>query len=256
MNILLESIVVILIYFTLFYIVAQIIKNNSIVDIGWGASFLVIAIYSLLRSSLYSPRAILVTSLVTIWGFRLSYYLFKRNYGKPEDFRYVDMRKRWGKLAPIKAYYNVFLLQGLLMFTIGFPFILINQRSNSPLNILDFLGLSVWLFGFYFEVKADSDLREFRKIPENKGHIIKSGLYKYTRHPNYFGEATLWWGIFIIAIAGGIGLVSIISPLVITLLLLYVSGVPLLEKKYKDNLEFQEYAKVTNLFIPGKPRLK
>jgi len=250
----LQAAVIVFIYFFLFFLVAQIIRNNSIVDMGWGAGFVLVALATLFIQGAYMERNLLLVLLITIWGGRLTYYIVRRNWGKPEDFRYAKWRREWGRWLVPRAFLQVFMLQGLLMLVIGYPIILVNANPQPGLNILDYLGLAVWIIGFYFESVSDKQMAEFKKDPANKGHIIKTGLWKYSRHPNYFGEATMWWGIFLLSLSVSLGWSAIISPLTITLMLLYVSGVPMLEKKYKDNPEFQEYAKVTSKFFPWFPK--
>lgn len=242
------------VYFLIFFIVALIIKNNSIVDIGWGMGFVLIGISTLFVNQNFSLRSILVTILVTLWGGRLAYHIIKRNWGKPEDFRYAKWRKDWGKWLIPRAFLQVFMLQGFLMLVIASSVIYINYYSESALGILDYLGLGIWLIGYYFEVVGDRQLKDFLAKPENKGKIMKEGLWQYTRHPNYFGEATMWWGIFLIALSVPGSFITIISPLTITVLLLFVSGVPLLERSMQDNPDFQIYMKETNKFFPWFPK--
>ncbi len=249
-----QAVLIVFIYFFIFFLVAQFIRNNSIVDMGWGAGFVLVALITLFTQGAYVERNLLLVLLVAIWGGRLTYYIVRRNWGKPEDFRYAKWRREWGKWLIPRAFLQVFMLQGFLMLIIGYPIILVNANPEPGLNLLDYIGLLVWLVGFYFESVGDKQMAEFKKNPANKGRIIKSGLWKYTRHPNYFGEATMWWGIFLLSLSVPLGWSGIISPLTITLMLLYVSGVPMLEKKYKDNPEFQEYAKVTNKFFPWFPK--
>jgi len=253
-EILFQAAIVIFIYFFVFFLVAQYIRNNSIVDMGWGAGFVLVAFVILISQGAYVERNLLITLLVTIWGGRLTYYIVKRNWGKPEDFRYAKWRKEWGKWLVPRAFLQVFMLQGVLMLIIGYPIIVVNANPQPGLSFIDYLGLLIWITGFVFESVGDKQLAEFKKDPANKGHVIQSGLWKYTRHPNYFGEATMWWGIFLLSISVPLGWSAVISPLTITLMLLYVSGVPMLEKKYKDNPEFQEYARRTNKFFPWFPK--
>lgn len=250
----LQAALVIFIYFMIFFIVAQIIKNNSIVDMGWGFGFIVVALFTLINGGVYEWRNLLILVLILIWGGRLTYHIVRRNWGKPEDFRYAKWRKDWGRWLVPRAFLQVFMLQGFLMLLIGYPIILVNSSPQPALNFLDFLGLLVWIVGFIFESVGDRQLAEFRKNPDNRGHIIKSGLWRYSRHPNYFGEATMWWGIFLIALSLPLGWTAVISPLTITLLLLFVSGVPLLEKELKKNPEFQIYARETSIFFPWFPK--
>ena len=254
MDLYFQSVGVVFIYMTIFFIVAQFVKNNSIVDMGWGLGFVVIAIYTLLTTGNYNSQSIIVTALVVVWGTRLFYHIIIRNLGKPEDFRYVAMRKKWGKWVILNAFLRVFMLQGVLMLIIAYPIIMNNASSGGKLGAIEIIGLVIWIVGFLFEAIGDKQLKNFIGNKKNKGHLMKEGLRKYTRHPNYFGEATMWWGIFIISLSSASGIVGIISPIIITLLLLYVSGVPMLEKHYKDNKEFQSYAKYTSVFIPWFPK--
>ena len=247
----LYSILVLFIYFNIWFLIGQIKKNNAVVDIAWGIGFVVVAWFTFIFSDKMLINYI-ITLLVSLWGLRLGYYLFKRNWNKSEDYRYVNMRKTWIKYPLLQAYLKVYMLQMILMFVISLPIIFINN-VNSSLNIITYLGVLVWIKGYFFEVVGDYQLKKFVSDKSNKGKIMKSGLWKYTRHPNYFGEATMWWGIYLISFSVG-GLYTLISPLLITYLLLFVSGVPLLEEKYKDNQEFIEYAKVTSVFVPWFPK--
>jgi steroid 5-alpha reductase family enzyme len=247
----LESIIVLFIYFNIFFLIGQYKKNNAVVDIAWGLGFVLVAWFTFMLSSMTIINYV-ITIIVSLWGLRLGYYLFKRNWNKAEDYRYVEMRKSWLKYPLLQAYLKVYMLQMLLMYIISLSIIFINN-SNSNLGLLAYLGIFVWIIGYFFEVVGDYQLKKFVSNPLNKGHIMKTGLWKYTRHPNYFGEAVMWWGIYLLALNAG-GYLTIISPLLINFLLVFVSGVPLLEKKYKDNLEFQEYAKVTSIFIPMPPK--
>jgi steroid 5-alpha reductase family enzyme len=254
MDLYVQSIILVFIYMTLFFVVAQIKKNNSIVDMAWGIGFVMIAVYTLFIGGNYNPSSIIVTTLVCIWGIRLFYHILKRNLGKSEDFRYAAWRKEWGKWVVPRAFLQVFMLQGVIMLVIAYPIIMNNATTVASLGALEIIGLAIWIVGFIFEALGDKQLKDFIADKTNKGHIMKKGLWKYTRHPNYFGEATMWWGIFIISIPSSSGLMGIVSPIMITLMLLFVSGVPMLEKHYKDNKEFQEYAKVTSIFVPWFPR--
>ncbi len=246
--------IAVFIYFFIFFLVAQFIRNNSIVDMGWGAGFILVALVCLFSQAAYVERNLLMTLLVLIWGGRLSYHIVRRNWGKPEDFRYAKWREEWGRWLVPRAFLQVFMLQGVLMLIIAYPIILVNAYPRPGLTALDFLGLAVWIIGFYFEAVGDKQLAQFKQNPANKGHVIKTGLWKYTRHPNYFGEATMWWGIFLLGLSVPLGWSGLISPLTITGMLLFVSGVPMLEKKYKDNAEFQAYARVTSKFFPWFPK--
>lgn len=254
MDLILYTLLIVFLYMNIVFFISLKNKNNGLVDIGWGFGFVLIAISSLIlniiKSGTISFVLFIPTLLVMLWGLRLTYYLFKRNYKKEEDYRYKEMRSRWGGKVNINAYFKVFMLQGLLMSIIALPIMFYNVSSINYLNIFNILGILIWIKGYCFEVVGDYQLKKFIKDPNNKGKIMQSGLWKYTRHPNYFGESVMWWGIFLITINSSLGLIGIISPILITFLLVFVSGVPLLEKKYENNKDFQEYAKKTSKFVP------
>ncbi|MBN2459989.1 MAG: DUF1295 domain-containing protein [Candidatus Cloacimonetes bacterium] len=249
-----NSILLIIVYMTLIYILALTVKDNSIVDIGWGLGFILVTLYNFLQNTEHSLRQNIVLLLILIWGLRLIVHIGLRNIGKKEDFRYRNFRQKWGKHWVILSYTNVFLLQGFFMFLIAIPVILVNIRDNHGFTAFDIIGLLIWATGFFFEAVGDYQLQQFKKNPENKGRIMQSGLWRLTRHPNYFGESMIWWGIFLITLSSDYGRWAFISPIIITLLLVFVSGIPLLEKKYRDNPEFQSYAARTSIFFPWWPK--
>lgn len=227
-------------------------KRNDVADIAWGLGFVLIAWASFFISG-FSFRSVLVNALVTFWGLRLSAHIYKRNTAKPEDSRYLEWRKTW-KNFYIRSFFQVFMLQGLLLYLVSFPVIFLNLSVSRGLGLFDLVGLAIWLFGFYFESTADKQLREFTYNPQNKGKLMDKGLWMYSRHPNYFGEVVQWWGIFAIALSGTGSFITIIGPLTITGLILFVSGVPLLEKKYAGRPDFEVYKKRTSVFFPLPPR--
>jgi steroid 5-alpha reductase family enzyme len=240
-------------YMTLWFIFSVLKKRNDIADIAWGLGFILIA-WSGLYLANTSLRGILVNMLVTIWGMRLALHIYKRNLSKKEDYRYAAWRKEWGKWFYLRSYFQVYLLQGLLLFLIIQPVIFIHTQVSTSLGMLDLIGLLVWVAGFYFESVGDSQLKTFISNPANKGKIMETGLWKYTRHPNYFGEVTMWWGLFIIALSILGSFFTIIGPLTITVLILFVSGIPLLEKKYAGRTDFESYKKRTSVFFPLPPK--
>lgn len=251
----LEGALVLLVYFSVLYVVAQIKKNNSIVDIAWGPGFVLLSNFLLFRTGTFEIRALVANALVTLWGLRLFFYISIRNWGKPEDYRYVAMREKWGsEFYYLKAYAFVFLAQAFFLYAVSAPVTLIHLRRGHQPGWSLWLGIILWLVGFYFEAVGDYQLRAFLKVPENKGKLMRYGLWKYTRHPNYFGEATMWWGIFLVSLWDGISVLGIVGPALITYLLVFVSGVPLLEEKYMKREDFRAYAKVTSKFFPWFPK--
>ncbi|MFX1512958.1 MAG: DUF1295 domain-containing protein [Promethearchaeota archaeon] len=246
-------------YLNVFFIIALIIKDNSIMDQAWGTGFILVALIALLTGdteNIWNLRRILVTILVCIWGLRLAIYIYIRNRGKGEDWRYKRGRENWGKWFLPRSYLQVFMLQGILLMPIATSIIIINSVSSTDLTLIDGVGIIIWIIGFIFEAGGDWQLYKFKQNPNNKNKIMTQGLWQYTRHPNYFGEVSMWWGIFLLALVVEfpIGLISIISPVLITLLILKVSGITMLEDKYRDNEEYQEYSKKTNSFFPWFPK--
>jgi steroid 5-alpha reductase family enzyme len=247
--------VMLFVFFVILFAVGIKLNNHAIVDVGWGSGFVLVAWYTFFRLSHQASTNWIVVLLISLWGLRLAYHVARRNWRKPEDYRYAAMRKRWGDKYPaLKAFINVYMTQMVLMYVIALPIIFINRYTQSAFKSLVWIGLAVWIIGYFFEVVGDTQLAAFIRNPVNKGKLMTQGLWAYTRHPNYFGEATMWWGIFIIALTVADGWYSLISPITITLLLLFVSGVPLLEKKYKDRADFKAYKKRTNIFIPWFPK--
>jgi steroid 5-alpha reductase family enzyme len=243
---------------TALWLVSLALKNSSIVDIFWGTGFVISAWTAFaLTPDGFGPRKWLLCGLVTIWGLRLSLHILTRNWGKPEDFRYQVWRKETGAAWWWRSFFKVFLLQGVLMWIIAAP-LLAAQYSAQPgaLTWLDFLALPVWLYGLFFEAVGDWQLARFKANPANKGKVLQTGVWRYTRHPNYFGDAAQWWAYFLLALSAG-GWWAFFSPLIMTGLLMRVSGVTLLEKSLRaQKPDYQAYAAVTSEFIPWFPRKK
>lgn len=250
MNYYLILAVALFIYMNFWFFVSLIKKRNDFADVAWGIGFVFLTWISYFISANSGNRGLLVSVLVSIWGIRLAWYVYKRNRGKKEDYRYLAWREAWGKWFVLRSYFQVYILQGFLLFVIVMPVLFINKNIGNSLNYLDLLGLSIWIFGFVFEVVGDAQLASFIKKPENKGKTMQSGLWKCTRHPNYFGEVVQWWGIWIISLSISFGWMMIISPVTITFLILKVSGIPMLEKKMAENSDFINYKKRTSMFIP------
>ena len=247
---------VILVLMTLLWLASLAARNSSIVDIFWGTGFVVTTWTAFaLTPAGFPTRKLLISLLVTVWGLRLSLHVFTRNRGKPEDFRYQGWRGEAGKAWWWRSFFKVFLLQGVLMWIIGAP-LLAAQISATPnrLTLIDFIAIPVWLVGFFFEALGDWQLAQFKANPANKGKLMNQGVWQYTRHPNYFGDATQWWGFYLVALAAG-GWWTIFAPIIMTGLLMRVSGVTLLEKTLKVTKPgYKEYVQTTSEFIPWCPR--
>jgi steroid 5-alpha reductase family enzyme len=242
---------------TILWIASLLLKNSSIVDIFWGAGFVLLAwVYFGLTPMGFLPRKLILAGLTTIWGLRLSLYILWRNWGRAEDFRYQVMRQKAGSRWLWQSFFQVFILQGLLMWLISAP-LLAAQFSSLPARItfLDCLGIFIWGIGFFFESAGDFQLAAFKADPANKGKVMNQGVWRITRHPNYFGDAAQWWGYYLVAATAG-GWWTIFSPIMMTILLLRVSGVALLEKSLETRPGYREYVERTSTFIPWFPHRK
>ena len=244
------------VFMTAAFLISLIRRRNDLADVVWGIGIMVVAYSTFLSVDIIHGRALLVALLVTLWGVRLSWHIHARNKNKKEDFRYAQWRRQWGSWFIARSYAQVFLLQGFLMILVSLPVVVSMVTIPQPqLEWLISFGLIIWLIGFFFESIGDLQLSIFLEHPENRGKIMTHGLWSWTRHPNYFGEVAQWWGIFFIALSSpAYWYASLIGPLTITFLILKVSGIPLLEKRYEGNAEFDEYKKKTSAFFPLPPR--
>lgn len=230
-------------------------KNVTIADSMWGAGFIIITWLTFILGDGYLVRNVIITVPVTIWGLRLSYHITRRSIGKPEDPRYTEWRNEYGNKFPVVSLFRVFLVQGLFMWLIALS-IQLAQLFPRPesLTLADYAGLGIWVIGFIIESSADRQLAHFIQDPANRGRVMRYKLWRYSRHPNYFGEATIWWGIYVICCATEYGFLTIISPMLITYTLLKITGVSLMEQTmFKGNAEYEDYKRTTSSFIPWFP---
>jgi steroid 5-alpha reductase family enzyme len=225
----------------------------SIVDSMWSLMFLLISISYALAADTIGERGLLVLVLVAVWAIRLSAYITWRNWGDDEDARYQEIRERNQPGFAYKSLYLIFGFQGLLALVISLP-LLVNIQSGTPLGWLDYAGVALWVVGMIFEAGGDWQLARFRANADNRGKVLDSGLWSLTRHPNYFGDFCVWWGFFLLALSAG-GWWTVLSPLLMSFMLLKVSGVALLEKDIgKRRPEYARYVQKTNAFFPGPKR--
>ena len=251
---LVESVGLLLLMMVLFFLVAQVLKDNSIVDIAWGLGFVLVAFYTLIRFEGTGSRPLVMTLLVVLWGLRLAFFILGRGRGKGEDPRYATFREKWGNRFLINSFIYIFMMQGVLILVVGLPIVIVNSSGGGDLGALEYLGAGIFLFGLIFESTADIQLNRFKKDPANKGKIMDRGLWRYSRHPNYFGEVVLWWGIFVFSLRAPHALVGIIGPLAITGLILFFSGVPILERRFEGRPGYEDYKQKTSRFIPWFPK--
>jgi steroid 5-alpha reductase family enzyme len=232
-------------------------RDNSLVDIAYGPLFVLAGWGAWLAAdgvSQLHPRPLLLLILVSLWGLRLGLHIGLRHRGRGEDFRYRKFREEWGETIVWRSLLQIYLLQGAVVLVIATPILLAIADPGGKIGVADGIGVLLFATGFLFEAVSDWQMTEFKRQSENRGRLIQNGLWRYSRHPNYFGEALLWWGIFLIGLSAGNGWLGLVSPLTIAFLLLKVSGIPMLEAKYRDNPEFAAYKSRTNAFIPWFPR--
>jgi steroid 5-alpha reductase family enzyme len=235
--------------------VSLVLKNASIVDIVWGLGFVITSWVLAMTIDGDSTRQILLAVMVGLWGLRLGGYLAKRNIGHGEDWRYKAMRKKKGARFGLISLVTVFGLQGVLMWIVSLPVMFGNSDATPGVGPLAVIGVMVWAVGLSFEAIGDWQLVQFKKDPNNAGKVMQTGLWSLTRHPNYFGDALLWWGIGIVGAETGSGVIGFIGPVVMTVFLLRVSGVPMLERSLMKRREgYAEYAARTSAFIPRPPK--
>jgi steroid 5-alpha reductase family enzyme len=239
----------------LVWLISLKMRDASIVDIAWGSGFVVVAWVSFRLSEGESTRSLLLTLLTTIWGLRLAFYLAKRNLGHGEDFRYQSMRRKHGQKFAIVSLYSVFGVQGLLMWIVSLPVQLGQVRESPSFGLIGAAGVLVWGLGMFFEAVGDAQLAKFKRDPANKGLVMNRGLWRYTRHPNYFGDSCVWAGLGLIAAESRIGIFGLIGPVVMTILLVKVSGAALLDRAMlKRKPGYEKYITTTSGFIPRPPR--
>jgi len=234
------------------WLVSLVLKDASIVDRFWGLGFLILYTVQLTQSRFLTFRGSLLLVLVALWGIRLSVYLHFRNSGKPEDQRYQKMRRDHGARFPWVSLFSVFFLQGFILWLVAAPLIWISLFPQ-PVEAtwLDGVGIALWVIGFLFESIADFQMARFKKDPSHRGQVCQVGLWGLSRHPNYFGETLVWWGFFFIAANSSLGYLTLFSPVLMTYLLLRVSGVSLLEKQLAQTKPgYEEYVKRVPAFFP------
>jgi steroid 5-alpha reductase family enzyme len=239
---------------TLLWLVSLALRDAGIVDIFWGTGFVLVAWTVFLTADGLDSRRLLLVVLTSLWGARLSLYLAWRNLGKPEDYRYAAMREKWGARWWWWSYLQVFLLQGTLIWIVSLPVQAAQVPATPDLGWMAAAGAAVWLIGMLFEGLGDLQLARFKADPDNRGKVMDAGLWRYTRHPNYFGNFLIWWGIWIAAAETG-SWWTVAGPLVMSFLLLRVSGVAMLERTITERRPgYAEYVRRTSAFFPRSPK--
>lgn len=251
----LPPIVAVFAFVSVGFIVSILIKRNDIADVMWGPG-IALAAHTAVWASGSTPTnlQLLLLTVISLWAIRLGVRIGRKNFSKSgEDSRYKRWRDSW-RYFYLRSYLQVFILQGALMLVLAYPVIHTTLTPGSVPTPILIIGLLVWVIGFFFEVVGDTQLDRFLRSPSNKGRLKRYGLWRYSRHPNYFGEITMWWAIGFLTLTLPLGWMTLLSPVVITLLIRYVSGVPLLEAHFKDHPEWVEYERTTSMLVPLPPR--
>ena len=240
---------------TLTWLASLVRRDASLVDRAWGLGFVVVAIAVRVAVDGDATRQWLLVGMVALWGLRLSTYLTWRNWGHGEDFRYQAMRRHHGARFWWVSLITVFAVQGALMWIVALPVTLGQVSRASGIGAFAIVGIALWALGLTFETVGDAQLARFKADPANAGQVMDRGLWRYTRHPNYFGDACVWWGIALVATEHGIGAIGIVGAVVMTVLLRRVSGVTLLERSMsKRRPGYDDYVARTSPFVPRPPR--
>lgn len=245
------------VYMTAWFALSLVMRRADIADIAWGIGFVVIAAWLLVRAEApLTLRQYVVSALVAVWGLRLAWHVGRRNLrpGHGEDKRYAAWRREWGSTFVLRSYLQVFLLQGLFMLVISAPVLVAGSTARPGFGLAETLGVAIWVIGFLFEAVGDAQLAAFLREPSNRGTVMDRGLWAWTRHPNYFGEATMWWGLAVMCASLPGGWIAFVGPATITFLLVKVSGIPLVEKHKAGRPDWEAYKARTSAFVPLPPR--
>ncbi len=241
----------VLVWATAWFAISMRAGRMDVADIAWGPGIAAVALLTwAISDEPFGTRSLIMTGMVVVWGARLAWHIGRRNAGKPEDARYRKWREEWGDRVRVRSFLQVFLLQSVLMAVVALPVWVVNAGEPAELGWVGTAGAMIWLFGFIHEVVADQQLKRFLSDPENHGKVLDTGLWGRSRHPNYFGEVVLWWGLGIMALPAPWGWMGLVGPAVITYLILCVSGVPMLERKMESDPKYAAYLASTPVFWP------
>ncbi|HTP56981.1 MAG TPA: DUF1295 domain-containing protein [Candidatus Paceibacterota bacterium] len=239
-------------FMVILFVIALVRRNTGAADVGWGLAVFIAVLATYVWQMPGGLRAALVLILVAVWGVRLTVHILMRNWGRGEDWRHARARAAWGHWYPLRSFLQVFVLRSVLLVMVAAPALWVVTFGGPPLTWLDFFGLFVWLLGYCFESIADHQLVRFMKTPANHGRVLSTGLWHYSRHPNYFGELLMWWGLWLVALSVPGGWMTVIGPIVLTYWIL-AWAVPLVESKSLQNSEYRAYARRTDELLPGPP---
>lgn len=250
MFVMLAGLALLLIYLSTVVAIVQFKGDTSIANFTWGGGVMLVALYTFFTMSLFLPRQLLLTTMIVLWATRLIVHVYMRYTGK--DPRFASWT--WQGLKALVINIGWVFGQTIMIVIMSYPVVMVNSSTVRGLIYLDIIGLTIWIIGYLCEALSDYQLFAFMKDPMNKGRVMRFGLWRYSRHPNYFGEVVMWWGVYCIALSVPYGWTALITPATITILLLFVTGVPWIEAAMANNPEYQEYKRHTSIFIPWFPK--
>jgi len=252
-SILQTVLIALFVYVVVWYLIGLLLRRNDVVDIAWGPGIALVAGVALYAGNVFTLQSSILLLLVVVWALRLAVRVGLRVFRHTEDARYAAWRNEW-KYVRLRSFFQVYVLQGLLMVVLAYPFIHYAVWGKEVPFVLFTAGVLVWCVGFLFEMVSDYQLARFLKTRKDSTAVLETGLWRYSRHPNYFGEVLCWWGVWLAIVALPYGVFAVVSPLAITLLILFVSGVPMLEKGMMQNPAYRAYAARTSVFVPMAPK--
>ena len=229
------------------------IGRHSVVDVTWGGGFVLIALVSGVVGTGEGWRRLLVTVIVAVWGLRLAWHVFRRSVGGGEDPRYEELLSKATGNRTLYALRKIYLTQGAALWFVSLP-IQVSAVAQSSVPVTVVVGVLLWVVGLAFEAVGDAQLKTFKADPSNKGRIMDRGLWSWTRHPNYFGDACVWWGIFLVAASAWPGVVTVLSPVAMTYFLVFATGARLLERSMERRPGYADYQRRTSYFLPRPPK--
>lgn len=250
MNIVLSGCILLALYMLIMLFITQFKGDTSIANFTWGGGVMLVALYTFFTMSSFLVRQVLITSMIVLWAARLSVYMYSRYTGK--DPRFASWK--WQGLKALSINSIWILGQAIMIAIMGYPVFKANTTFDVGFTYLNSVGILIWIIGFVLESISDYQLFIFMKNQRNKGHVMQSGLWRYSRHPNYFGEIMMWWGIFLVVVTLPDGWTTVIAPVTITMLILCITGIPMMERVLAKNPEYSDYKKRTSIFIPWFPK--
>jgi len=231
-----------------------ILKRDDIIDTAWGMGFALVALISMFLKSSFEIKNYIILGFILLWGLRIAWHIYLKNKNRVEDIRYTELKKNWRKYNKLKVFLRIYLLQAIAILLISSPVVVGYFFGTGEIGIWFYLGVLIWITGFLLESIGDYQRLKFNKNQKKKTTFLRGGLWKYSRHPNYFGEILIWWGIYFMTLGTTQAFYGVLGPIAITYLIVLSSGIPVAEGLYKGNKEYEKYKKRTSILFPMLPK--